>query len=307
MTIKKGPGIFASVVGVSAVVSAGFGWPEVLAGWGVCALLRLIKRDEVETKYHGLDAIFMMMTGVLLVGIIVQGAEKAFPGDETFPFVSAGLLILLYKILSGESETTAIVTNVLGLALLGLLGSLTVFGLENVSWKETVPDTFQWDKMLISFVIFSLWWTEKGKGDGKWFLASGVLGVGMSLVTTGILGSDLTKSSALPLYKAVQTIHVLGTLQRLEAILAAAVLLGVFSAMGIIGTYIVKAGKVLFPEKRKEMWLIPLLSASFLLEYGIMHVGKTIKEPLTTIFWGVMPVFALWIVIRKIDKKVLDK
>lgn len=307
MTIKRAPGIFAAVVGVSAVVTAGFGWAEVLAGWAVCALLRLMKKDGEETEYSGFTAALVVAIGVLLLGIIVQGAEKAFPGDETFPFVSAGLLILLYKLLSGEKETTAIVTNVLGLILLGLLGCLTVFGMENVSWKENIPRGFRWDRMLISFVVSSPWWIGKAEGDGKWFLASGLLAVGMSLVTRGILGTYLTEYSAMPLYKAVQTIHVLGTLQRLEAVLAAAVLLGVFSMMGFVGSEVVKAGENLFPGKEKRFWLLLLLTASFLTEIVIMYLKKGTKEQLTTIFWGLIPIFALWMVIYKKDKKVLDK
>lgn len=305
MTIKRAPGIFAAVVGMSAVVSSGFGWTEILAGWLICALLRFLKKED--GAYGRVSSAVIVLVGVVLLGITVQGAEQAFPGDETFPFVSAGLLILLYKMLSGAEEATVVVTNVLGMVLLGLLGSLTVFGLENVSWRENIPRGFRWDRMLISFVIFSPWWIARQAGDGKWFLGSGILAVGMSLVSRGILGASLTEYCQLPLYKAVETIHVLGTLQRLEAILAAAVLLGVFSMMGVIGSLVLKAGETLFPEMEKRTWLMPLLLAAFLVEFAIMHVETGFKTQLATIFWGLMPIFALWIVICKKDKKVLDK
>lgn len=307
MTIKRAPGIFAAVAGVSAVVLAGFGWVEILAGWGICCVLRGFRKNENDGEYGKAMSVMILVVGTLLLGIMVQAAEQAFPADETFPFVSAGLLLLLYKMLRGEDDTTAIVTNVLGLVLLGLLGFLTVFGLENVSWEENIPREFRWDRMLISFTLFSPWWIWKGERDGMWFGGSGLLAAGMSLMTRGILGSALTEYSSLPLYQAVQTIHVLGTLQRLEAILAAAVMLGVFSMLAAISSLMTRAGKTLWPEKKKSVWLIPILLISFLTEYAVMYLEKGVKDRMTTIFWGVMPIFALCIVIFKKDKKVLDK
>lgn len=298
MKIRKGPGRFAAVAGMSAVVTAGFGWLEALLGWGVAAILRwTLPPAEKKLKSRGCAAV-MLAGGIILLAAVMLAAEEAFPEDGTFPFVSLSLFLLLYRTMTGEKKTGQIVSNVLGLILLGLLGTILVFGMVDVDWSQTLPTEFLWKRVLIIIGITAPWWCgdEKEK-DWGWFFGSAAVCVGMSVMVRGLLGAALTEYVHLPMYQAVQTVKILGTVQRFESLLAAAVLLGTYAQLSIVSEHMETAVERLAPGVNLKVWTAGILLISFLLEHGYRSVDRGVQERISTVFWGFVPVFALWVVI----------
>lgn len=304
MKIQNGAGRFAAAVGLSAVVTAGFGWVEQLVGWSVAAMLRAVLPGGEKLKIRQKMASGVLAGGVLILAAVVMVAEAAFPEDGTFPFVSLGLFLLLYRTMVGEKETGRIVSNVLGLILLGLMGVILIFGLVDASWSRIVPEGFVWKRVLLIIGITAPWWCAGGeKENWGWFLGSAVVCTGMSIMVRSLLGSALTEYSAMPMYQAVQTIKILGTVQRFESLLAAAVLLGTYAQMSFVAEIMEEAAVCLLPGVKKEIWAAGILFASFLLENGYRCMELGVQDHISTVFWGLLPVFTLWIVIcRKIRK-----
>lgn len=288
---------FAAVAGISAVVIAGFGWLEVLLGWCVCGLLRLTLRKSRREPGKA-AAVFLLLGGVLVASMAVFAAEEAFPEDSTFPFVSLGVMALLFRALIGGKNAGKNVGNVLGLILLPLLGAVVLFGLSDVRWSENIPVGMVWEQVWITVAVTSPWWVFTGEEKSwSWFVLCGAISVGMCLMTRGILGAALTEQSTQPLYRAVQTIHIFGVLQRFEALLAAAVLLGAFGMMLFAGK-LMRDGMELLTEGRWKRWHFGVaVVAAFCMEIVFRYWLGPWKDMVIATFWGIVPVFALWVVL----------
>ena len=300
---QRDAGLFAAVAGISAVVTAGFHWTEALLGWCLCAILRLILPAR-EGERGKLASVFLILGGVILAAAVAFAAEEAFPEESTFPFVSLGVMALLWRALIGERETGKRVGSVLGLILLPLLAAVILFGLSDIRWSENLPAALNWKHVWITVAVTSPWWCfgEEHRGWGWFGICAGTC-VGMSLLTRGILGSALTEQVGQPLYRAVQTIHVLGVLQRFEALLAAAVLLGSFGMLLLAGELMARGLSVLVPEGRKSWRLGVLTAASFALELALRYCFGPGDSAIMTVFWGLIPIYALWVVFSKKREK----
>jgi hypothetical protein len=255
MKIPREPGIFAAVVGLSAVVTAGFSWLEVALGWAVCGLMRLILPELGQRSARKDVAWTKVVLGLLIGTAGMMVAQQAFPEKTAVPTVLVGLSLLLWRSLIGEEDNGRIVGNVLGLVLLVLFGAILLFGLGDVRWEQLIPRTFALRNTLPTILITSPWWClRQNRESWGWFCGAGVLAVGMSLLTGGILGNELASYVGMPLYKTVQTIHVFGTGQRLEALAASGVLVGAFALLLLAGEILREAKAVLAPEQSKKNW-----------------------------------------------------
>ncbi len=294
--------MFAAVAGVSAVITAGFGWLELLLAWSVCGLLRLILPKGFG-EIGKSSAVLLIAGGIVLAAATAFAAEDAFPEDTTFPFVSLGVMALLWRGMIGRKTALKNVGNVLGMILLPLLAAVILFGLSDVRWSNQIPDGVNWEQVWIAVAVTSPWWCVEKERDGQWkwfFLCSGVC-IGMSLLTRGILGAALTAQTPQPLYRAVQTIHILGVLQRFEALLAGAVLLGSFGMLLVAGE-MMRRGMECLAVRKKKNWRMGLaVGISFALEFAIRCRLNMVSDRIMTVFWGLVPIFALWMVL--IEKK----
>lgn len=300
MEIRKNAGIFAAVTGVSAIVTAGYSWLTVAVGWCVGTVVLVLLSLWKGEKSGKLPALVILLGGIVIVAAAAAGAEDAFPEDTTFPFISAVLLLILWRAMCGERETPASTANVLGLILLPILAVLVVFGLKDVRWTQTLPRQYDWSQAMIAAAVTSPWWAFHGGAFTKktwlWYGASAAISLGLCLLTHGILGANLVEHEAFPLYRAVQTIRILGMLQRLEALLAAGVLLGAFAVMLLMAENMRGALDVLLPGGKIFWKSGAVLLLAFVLETAVRWTGFDETWFGLTLFWGLVFVLALWIV-----------
>lgn len=300
----KGPGIFCATVGLSAVVTAGFGWLEVLAGWAIGAVLRWITPEAEDTGGDTKAAMRLLCCGVLLLGVLMI-AEKAFPQDSTFPFVSMGLLFLLYRTLIGEKETGRMVSNLLGLILTGMFGGILLLEVPRGHIGELAIQEFRWEQVWITAVISVPWWWERQAWG--WYALSGMYSVGISVFGRMILGSALTEYSSMPFYRAAQAIEVMGTTQHMEGVVAVGVLMGAYSMLCQIGVPMSRSGDILRKKFSSRIWWGVIMLVVLMMEWGYRMLEIEERTRMTTVFWGSVGIIALLVVILRKMKKVLDK
>lgn len=244
--------IYAATLGAAAVVTAGISPVSVALGWGGGVLAGLIARKLPEDRV----AVVHLPWALAVITFGAWMGENAFPQESTFPFVSFCLLLLLYYAL--HRDCAGELGRILGKTLLGVVVFLLAAGWKDIRWQW--PELPRLREILLSFLVTVPWWRRM---DWKWYGIAGLTAVGLSVLTTGILGSALAGFVEAPFYRSVQTIHIAGVLQRFEALMSGAVLLGAFALMLYGGQLI----------KKEESWKQNLvLIAAFCIELGIMLV-----------------------------------
>lgn len=239
-----------------------------------------------------------LLVGTLLVAGAAQAAEQAFPEDSTFPFISLCMVLLLWYGVTGEDAGRS-AANVMGLLVLPLMAVVVVFGGISAQWTELKPQSVQISNIGITALVSLLMVRGRGRKQWGWFTCAAVLGVGLSVVTQGALGRALVREEGAPLFRAVQTIRIFGKVQRIEAVLAAATLIGAFSAM-LIGGELLRSG--MGNNKNKWRYLLPI-AIGIGLESIYRCVGEGVQSVMEAVFWGVLAVYALWIVILEKNEK----
>ena len=297
LKVNRNAGNLAAAVGVSAVLTAGYSWLEVLLGWCIGAILCWGR--EIPWKWRrGRMSWIQLLVGTLLVAGVAQAAEQAFPEDSTFPFISLCMALLLWYGVTGEDAGRS-AANVMGLLMLPLMAVVVVFGGISAQWTELKPQSVQISHIGITALVSLLMVRGGGRKQWGWFTCAAILGVGLSVVTQGALGRALVREEGAPLFRAVQTIRIFGKVQRNEAALAAATLIGAFSAM-LIGGELLCSG--IGNKKNKWCYLLPI-AIGVGMESMYRSVGEGARSVMKTAFWGILAVYALWIVILEKNEK----
>ena len=301
---KRGAGLLAASVGIAAVVTAGFEPLEVLAGWMAAAILRLlISGIEGIEKTKG-RAFFTIAASVPIAAGLVWAAEKAFPQESTFPFVSVCVLMLLYRMMIGEKGNAVITGNVLGLCILPLIGVIELFGVDHLDWTQMIPEKISGMRILMVLSAAAPWWAvENRRKEWGWFAASGAASLIMSILTVGILGKGLRAHTDAPFYRAVQGIEIFGKLQRFEALLAAAILMGVFAAVILVGEVLREATEALRPGEYKKSWYFCIVASVFAMELIIKAVSVKKEMWLAGICAVLVLLYGLWLRLSEKDGK----
>ena len=118
LDVNRNAGNLAAAVGISAVLTAGYSWLEVLLGWCVGAILCWGREIPWKWRRDRMPWI-QPFIGTLLVAGAAQAAEQAFPEDSTFPFISLCMALLLWYGITGEDAGRS-AANVMGLLVLPL-------------------------------------------------------------------------------------------------------------------------------------------------------------------------------------------
>lgn len=302
-------GVFGAAVAIAAIVTAGFPWQNVLLGWSAGALVTLLLRRAPQGSGGKLPALVTLLGSVLVLAAAALGAEDAFPEDSTFPFVSLALMLLTLRAMIGERTTGTAVSNIIGLFLLLLVTVTVLLGIRDVDWAETIPQGLSWTQVWVAAAGTAPWWCFRKRPMERkswlWFSASAALAVGMSLLTHGVLDTALCGYEPFPLYRAVQSIRGLGGVRRLEALLAAAVLMGAFGLMLLTAEKAAGALEELAPGIPMKWKSGVTLAAAFCVEWAVRAVKGDASVRAETVFWGLIPILALWVVFtEKMQKSV---
>lgn len=291
LNVNRNAGNLAAAVGISAVLTAGYSWLEVLLGWCIGAILCWGRGIPWKWRRDRMPWI-QMLVGIMLVAGAAQAAEQAFPEDSTFPFISLCMALLLWYGVTGEDVGRS-AANVMGLLVLPLMAVVVVFGGISAQWTELNPQFVQISHIGITALVSLLMVRGRGRKQWGWFLCAAILGIGLSVVTQGALGRALVREEGAPLFRAVQTIRIFGKVQRIEAVLAAATLIGAFSAM-LMGGEMLRTG--IGNDKNKWCYLPPI-AIGIGLESIYRCAGEGVQSVMEAVFWGVLTAYALWIVI----------
>lgn len=302
MKLGRNAGNLAAALGVSAVLTAGYSWLEVLLGWSIGAVLCWCAGMQWKWRRRNVARWIQILIGILLIAGAAQAAEQAFPEDSTFPFVSLCMLLLLWYGISGTDAGRA-ASNAIGMLVLPLMALIVIFGGVSAQWTELAPKEFSIAHVGIAVLVSLLMTKGRGGRLWGWFIGTGILAVGLSVVTQGALGQALVQTEKAPLFRAVQTIRIFGKVQRIEAILAAGTLIGTFSAMLIGGEYL-KTG--MGKNRKRWTYLLPI-AAALGLESAYRRAGERAQSVMAAVFWGILAVYALGIVILEKNEKHLDK
>lgn len=297
LKVNRNAGNLAAAVGISAVLTAGYSWLEVLLGWCIGAILCWGREIPWKWRRNRIPWI-QLLVGTLLVAGAAQAAEQAFPEDSTFPFISLCMALLLWYGVTGEDAGRS-AANVMGLLVLPLMAVVVVFGGISAQWTELKPQSVQISHIGTTALVSLLMVRGRGRKQWGWFLCAAVLGVGLSVVTQGALGRALVREEGAPLFRAVQTIQIFGKVQRIEAVLAAATVIGAFSAM-LIGGELLRSG--MGNNKNKWRYLLPI-AIGIGLESIYRCAGEGGQSVMEAVFWGILAVYALWIVILEKNEK----
>ncbi len=298
MKLDRNAGNLAAALGVSAVLTAGYSWLEVLLGWSIGAVLCWCAGMQWKWRRRNAARWLQILIGILLIAGAAQAAEQAFPEDSTFPFVSLCMLLLLWYGISGTDAARA-ASNAMGMLVLLLMALIVIFGGVSAQWTELAPKEFSVAHVGIAVLVSLLMTKGRGGRPWSWFIGTGILAVGLSVVTQGALGQALVQTEKAPLFRAVQTIRIFGKVQRIEAILAAGTLIGTFSAMLIGGEYL-KTG--MGKNRKRWTYLLPI-AAALGLESAYRSVGERAQSVMTAVFWGILALYALGIVILEKNEK----
>ena len=287
---------FGASVTLSAMVTAGFPWVPVLLGWMLTA--GIYGRFSPGTRPDmGREAPLVLLGALPVTAAILLGADGAFPEETTFPFVSLALLAVLLAAISSRRDSMVRVAGVLGALLLGILGTVAAFGLMDVRWERNVPELPAASQVCLSAAAGIPWWSgAENRRSNSWLAGAAAVSLCMSLVTRGVLGGALADWEGAPLYRAVQTVRILGVLQRLEALLAASVLMGAMILLLLTAEAALEAGEKLLGRSPGMGARIGFLFFTFLLEWGFRVLPEAYAGLVKTVFWGLLLTLTLGIV-----------
>lgn len=293
---ENGSAALGAAIGLSMVITAGFTWYETALGWCIGGLMW--KYMPPKARHWGWGAVAY---SVVLIGMVLSIAENAFPQDGTFPFVSLGMSLLLYKTIIAGKETGTRVANVLGLMVLLLVGIILLTGMENLDWKQQIRGGVQWQRVLVTIGVTTPLWSEgEERIDGKWMLTGGILSVLISVMVRGTLGTALTEYSDQPFYDADETIELFG---HMEALVAVGILLGTYGMLCWVGGRLKTAIEAKVPVKQ-EKWMVGLiLGIAFIGEWGYQQMNPVEQGKISTIFWGITAVGSLCVAFLRKNKK----
>ena len=302
---------------VAAAVLSGLEWVWVLAaGLGICFYYYYIeKRLQTDGVAGRLSESFGFVGKVLAVlglfwCVLVMGwcallADAAFPLVDGFPGLGWVLLALTAWGSRRGPRACAGCAGILFLFLLGLYGAIAVFSVPDVEWRYLVP-TPDWRQGLLAAGMFLLpsgvWYVpvreRKGKRQPMIFLLP-LFAAALSAVTAGVLSPEVAKDTAVPVYELARSVSVLGVVERIEPLLSAAIIMGLFCLLaGLAG-----ACQALSDQVEPWQWSGSLCC---LAAAGAMYLAKDLPVPVLCagngVFFFVIPLAAVT-VSKKSEKR----
>lgn len=293
------------------------GWVAALfalaAGTGLLAvLLRARSRTaaspvQLLAKSRGGRA---ALTALLLWNFLALGGTAcqlclAFPDGHAFPLVGLLLLIVAAQAAQDGAGTVLRMGGVLSLFSVGFYAVLLGFSLPQVhaAWLRPAPPG---NAALLPCVLtpcLALFLPVRGQARiAPWLVAGVVLALGSTALCAGSLSPARAGSDAFPFYTAIGGARLFGVLERMEALVSAAVCVGGFCLLAllcVVNRAVLRALNFSRPRC--------VSAANFLLGGAAMGLVPLLPRLAfaagTTIFWGLLPAATLLVENRKKFKK----
>lgn len=243
---------------------------------------------------------------LLLLGAGARLFCGIYPGGGA---VVGLLLLLLAAYAAGKGVSTVLrVSSVSFFFLTALFAVLYAFALPQLRAEWLRPVTrADWTLLPWALVPLTAVWLAQGRTKPLgWCIGGGLLAVLAALITAGSLSPQVAGGLAFPFYGAAKSVSILGAMERLEPLVSAALTAGGFSLLGLLCAVNQELWRVLAPGGPR--WPAPL---NFAAGGTCLWLSAAIPAAVTaigsTIFWGIVPIWLLWIEnqknLRKIQKK----
>ena len=227
--------------GLSAVIAAclcGITWLWVLIG-GILASAYYIYMDVRLSAGRirlpkPLGALTLLWT-VFAMAWSANLADRAFPMVDGFPVLGWTLLALTAWGSRKGAAACARCAGVLCLFLIGLYGVVAVFAAPDVRW-ENLRVTGEWTDVVWILGMFllpaSVWYVpctvSKKRPAWEMALILPLSATALAAITAGVLSPALAAVHPAALYTLAQSVSLFGVVERIEPLLSAAMVMGVF-------------------------------------------------------------------------------
>lgn len=299
--------------GLSAAVAAcacGLGWIWVLAG-GLPVAAYYIYMDRklpsvglaaLLSKRFGVIgralAVLTLIWTVLAMGWAANLADGAFPMVNGFPVLGWTVLALAAWGSWKGSAACARCAGVLCLFLVFLYGMVTVFAAPDVQWENLRP-VGSWQGAVCTAGLFllpaSVWYgpCTRSRKRAAWEmgLLLPLVAAVLAGVTAGVLTPVLAASLPSPLYTLAQSVSLFGVVERIEPLLSAAMVMGVFCLLSGMACACRELAGQIFAWR----WSGAICCA---IAGALMGILKTVDLFVLTggclLFWVVLPLATVW-------------
>ena len=292
-----------------ALIAGGVSWPVVALSGLVCLTVCWgLGKIAVRQNKWLCAAQFLWIAAVL--GNIAGWITESWPVENAYPAVPLVLLALGAGAAAGGAEKAARAGSAL-FWLLAIAYSITLLaGIDEVDVRLIKPAGMPDGRLILVFLIPALISLVPGRRQPtRWLVAVLGFAVAVSVVITGCLSSAVAETVPVPFYEWVRGLSLLGSVQRFEAVISVAVMMGWFALISFLLSTARDMMACVKPVCAKgSVWLCAALAGAFMLFADSVEVWHLVLG--SVIAWLLIPAAAA--VTSKIKnqknfKMVLDK
>ena len=279
------------------------GWAPVLITLMGSGLLVTFGKSPLRGNSNMAEKVFgavLFLWNTVILGKLgwelgrIQGANSQVPG----------LLLLILGAYAVKKRVIPVVGAVLLFFLLGVYGTMLLFGVPNVDPTRLIPAEVEEPGALLWGLtpILLLYLNMNGEGTRKrkcqWIMGSGILALGIAAITQGMGTPDF--------YTAAKSINLFGAMERLEPFVASAVTAGGFCLIGMLFRVNENIWNEILDLKKDFpiKWILILAGVGVFL---IPKIGNAFLQVGMSVSWGVIPILTQLVVARKKDEKISKK
>lgn len=269
-------GLLAAMAAPLAHTASRESWLTVLtAGFAVLGVSLLRKSTEEAKRSGKVCAVLRWIWITIVLSQTAHWVMMYWKDYESYEAIPLSLLALGGWAAAKGDKVIKRVGGILFWGLLILLAAIGVSAARDVKIVNlrpvwTVPDGTFLAALLIPCIILSQSGKNHNRGEG---IALWAYAIGVSVVITGVLSLRVARQMQSPVYELGRSVSVLGFVERIESLVAAAMTLGYFILMGcLLGSAGEAAGNVEKKWYKPGVW-ISVAAAGGLLIWGIRING----------------------------------
>lgn len=292
-----------------AVLACGLGWVWVLGAGALVSIYYIYM--ERHLRPAGLAVMLPKRLGnfgraaagvtllwtVLVMGWAANLADWAFPMVDGYPVLGWTVLALAAWGSWKGAGACGRCAGVLCLFLAVLYGVVAVFAVPDVELKQLKVQG-NWRDGVAALAVFllpaSVWYVpgrrKKQGGHSYLLLALAVFAAALAAVTAGVLSPELAGEVPAPLYTLAQSVSLFGVVERIEPLLSAAMVMGVFSLLAAMAC----ACRSLIGGRKAARWSGSICCAA---AGAVMGWAGNMPVWLVAaggaVLWGIIPLLAV--------------